>query len=63
MNEAYARELCEKQAALGFTVTGILLDAGSPGIEFILRNFCQNIYRTSELMGDEIVRELVNERT
>ena len=62
LNEAYARELCEKQAALGFTVTGILLDAGSPGIEFSLRNFCQNIYRTSELIGDEIVRELVNER-
>ena len=32
-------------------------------MEFSLRNFCQNIYRTSELMGDEIVRELVNERT
>ena len=63
LKEAYARELCEKQTALGFTVTGILLDANSPGMEFSLRNFCQNIYRTSELMGDEIVRELVNERT
>ena len=59
----YAEELVRKQAAFGFTVTGILLDAGSPGMEFSLRNFCQNIYRTSELMGDEIVRELVNERT
>lgn len=62
LNEAYARELCEKQTALGFTVTGILLDANSPGMEFSLKTFCRNIYRTSELMGDEIVQELVNER-
>ena len=62
LNEAYARELCEKQTALGFTVTGILLDANSPGMDFSLKTFCRNIYRTSELMGDEIVQELVNQR-
>ena len=43
LNETYARELYEKQTAPGFTVTGILLDADSPGMEFSLRNFCQNI--------------------
>ena len=58
----YAEDLVRKQAAFGFTVTGILLDAGSPGMEFSLRNFCRNIYRTPELRGDEIVQELVNER-
>ena len=62
MDGAYAEELAHKQAAFGFSVTGILLDANSPGMEFSLRNFFQNIYRTSELMGDEIVQELVNER-
>ena len=63
LNETYAQELCEKQTALGFAVTGILLDANSPGMDFSLKTFCRNIYRTSELMGDEIVQELVNQRT
>ncbi len=31
-------------------------------MEFSLTPFCQNIYRTSELLGDEIVRELVARR-
>ena len=39
LNEAYAQELCEKQTALGFTVTGILLDANSPGMDFSLKTF------------------------
>ena len=43
-------------------VTGILLDAGNPGMDFSLTPFCQKIYRTSELAGDEIVRGLVSQR-
>ena len=62
MSEDYIEELREKQAALGFTVTGILLDSEIPGMAFSLESFCQKIYRTSELMGDEIVRDLVNQR-
>ena len=46
-----------------FPILAETLDADSPGMEFSLRNFCRNIYRTSELMGDEVVQELVNERT
>ena len=51
-----------EQSEHPFTVTGILLDKGSPGMDFSLKAFCQNIYRTSELSGEEVVRELIAER-
>ena len=55
-------KLHKEQAARKFTVTGILLDAGSPGMDFSLMPFCQKIYRTSELAGDEIVRSVISQR-
>ena len=60
--EDYLTKLHKEQVARKFTMTGILLDAGSPGMEFSLTPFCQKIYRTSELDGDEIVRGLVSQR-
>lgn len=60
--EGYLEKLHKEQAARKFTVTGILLDAGSPGMDFSLTPFCQKIYRTSELAGDEIVRSMVSQR-
>ena len=60
--EDYLTKLHKEQAARKFTVTGILLDEGSPGMEFSLTPFCQKIYRTSELASDEIVRGLVTQR-
>ena len=60
--EDYLAKLHTEQAARKFTVTGILLDAGNPGMAFSLTPFCQKIYRTSELAGDEIVRGLVTQR-
>ena len=60
--EDYLATLRSEQAARKFTVTGILLDAGTPGMDFSLTPFCQKIYRTSELTGDEIVRGLVFQR-
>ena len=58
----YLAKLHKEQSARKFTVTGILLDAGNPGMAFSLTPFCQKIYRTSELAGDEIVRSLVTQR-
>lgn len=58
----YLAKLHKEQSARKFTVTGILLDAGNPGMAFSLTPFCQKIYRTSELAGDEIVRGLVSQR-
>lgn len=62
MSDEYIHSLHEKQIIRGFTMTGILLDTARPGMTFSLERFCQNVYRTSELMGDEIVRELVANR-
>ena len=59
--DEFINELREKQTELGFSVTGILLDAGC-GMDFSLKEFCEKIYRTSELMGDEIVRDMVTTR-
>ena len=59
--EDFTEQLRVKQAELGFSVTGILLDA-SGGMDFSLKEFCEKIYRTSELMGDEIVRDMVSRR-
>ena len=57
--EDYLETLRKVQAARKFTVTGILLDAGNPGMAFSLMPFCQKIYRTSELTDDEIVKNVI----
>ena len=62
LSEDYQDELRQKQVAHQFTVTGVLLDKGRPGMDSSLRPFSQNVYRTSELLGDDIVRELVAKR-
>lgn len=61
--DAYIKELQAKQGEHRFTVTGVLLDKATPGMGFSLKAFCQNIYRTSELMGEEIVQSLVSNLT
>ena len=60
--QEYLDELKQEQTAHRFKVTGILLDKDEPNMEFSLKAFCQDIYRTSQLLGDDIVRELVTKR-
>lgn len=61
--EDLQKVLQEKQAAAHFTVTGVLLDVGSPeGGAFSPEPFCDDIYRTSQLAGDQIVQALVSKR-
>ena len=62
MPEHFIEELQQEQAERRFTITGVLLDSGSPGMDFSLKEFCQNIYRTSQLAGEDILRELVGKR-
>lgn len=62
MPEDFLEELRKEQTERRFTITGVLPDSGSPGMDFSLKAFCQNIYRTSELAGEDIVRELVSAR-
>lgn len=59
--EEFTEQLRAKQTELGFSVTGILLDAGG-GMEFSLKEFCEKVYRTSALAGDEIMRDMVARR-
>ena len=60
--EHFLAELRQEQAERRFTITGVLLDSSRPGMDFSLKEFCQNIYRTSQLASEDIVRELVGKR-
>ena len=62
LSQEYQKELQEDQISHRFKVTGVLMDKGDPNMDFSLKAFCQNIYRTSELLEDDIVRELVSKR-
>ncbi|MBQ2996223.1 MAG: VWA domain-containing protein [Oscillibacter sp.] len=62
LGEAFADEFKTKQAAMGFTVTGILLDKGGSSLSFSLEPFCDAVYRTSELTGDEIAEQILTDR-
>ena len=54
LSEQFLAELHTEQAARRFTVTGILMDKGKDCFDFSLQPFCQKIYRTSELTGDDV---------
>lgn len=56
--ESYITKLRTAQVERRFTVTGVLLDEDNAGMDFSLKPFCQNIYRTSELTGEEIMLQL-----
>lgn len=61
--EAFAEDFARRQAEMAFKVTGILLDTDSGAGDFSLQPFCRTIYRTSEMFRDDIVQELINQRT
>ena len=62
MPEDFVDKLRTEREKRGFTVTGILLDAGRHGRDFSLKAFCRKIYRTSERMGDEILQNILSDR-
>ena len=43
-------------------ISGVLLDMESPGMDFCLKPFCDDIYRTSELSRDNIVETIIGKR-
>jgi uncharacterized protein with von Willebrand factor type A (vWA) domain len=61
VSEDFKQWLTEKQTALKFTITGILLDVGA-NLDFSLKAFADKVYRTSELCVDEITRELIKNK-
>ena len=62
MPEEFVTLLKKKQADLSFTITGILMDQDSPGMEFSLKPFCNEVMRVSELGGDKLADRLLSDR-
>jgi uncharacterized protein with von Willebrand factor type A (vWA) domain len=60
--DAFRDEVKQKQAAYGFTITGVLMDVSAPGMDFSLKPFCEEIYRTSELSQENIVESILSKR-
>jgi len=54
--------MAQMEAAYGFKITGVLMDADSPGMDFSLKPFCEEIYRTSELSRDNIAEAIISSR-
>ena len=59
LSEAYMAELHHKQAANTFKIIGILLDTQNSISSFSLDAFCQQIYRTSTLLAENIAERLI----
>ena len=62
LSDSFQEQLRERKKAEPFTITGVLLDMAQPGFSFSLESFCDDVYRTSQLAGDEIVRSLIGLR-
>lgn len=62
LSAEYAENFPKEQATRRFAVTGVLLDQDDAGMDFSLKSFCQNIYRTSELTGEQVVQRIVSNR-
>ena len=62
VSESFVQELQKKKAAMGFTITGILMDQASPGMKFTLSPFCDEVYRISELGGQQVAERLLSGR-
>lgn len=59
LSDGFVQTLKEKKAALGFRITGILMDQGDPGMEFTLQPFCDEVLRLSQLGRDAAVDKIV----
>lgn len=60
--EEFAQTLRETKAAMGFTITGVLMDQGEPGMAFSLEPFCDEIIKLSEVGGERAADLLVGNR-
>jgi hypothetical protein len=62
VSEQFAENFRKAKNERRFTVAGLLLDSDSPGFTFSLEPFCERVYRTSEITGDSIVRDMLRDR-
>lgn len=61
ISDSFASLLDKFKADTGAKLTGILLNSGGCS-EFSLQRFADKVYRTSELLKDEIVDDVISER-
>ena len=61
VSDEFLKTLYEYKADTGSKLTGILLDKGS-SFEFSLSKLSDRLYRTSELLEDDVVGNLIEER-
>ena len=61
VSDAFLDLLEEFKADTGAKLTGILLDEGE-SFDFSLKKFADKVYRTSELLKDEIVDDIISDR-
>jgi len=62
LSDEYLSALHQKQDTHKFKVTGVLLDTKETVSNFSLEPFCQQIYRTSHIVEDEIVQNIISQR-
>jgi len=52
----------DKSKQLKFKVTGIVIDSDIPGMDFSLTPFCEQVYRLSELTGDDVAADIIKRK-
>ena len=62
ISDEFATDFREKSNQLKFDVTGIVIDADSPGMKFSLEAFCENVYRLSEMTSDDIAAAIITSK-
>ena len=62
VSDTFLKTLSEKQRLLKFSVTGILMDTAMCSDDSSLTPFCNRIYRTSEMLPDNLVNDLICQR-
>ena len=61
ISDEFQKRFAEFKQVSGAKLTGILLDKGEC-IDFSLKRFADCIFRTSELLNDEIIENIIDER-
>ena len=58
----FCEEVKQKKSTHKFKITGVVMDVGYPGMDFSLKPFCEEVFRTSELSQDRIVETIISNR-
>lgn len=59
ISDQFTKLFAVKCKTLNFSVTGIVMDSGIPGMTFSLEPFCRKVYRLSELTQDSVAQNII----